>query len=92
MGAYSAHDISHEPRLPPRDGGTAKQIRAALEHVSTSNSGQNIDSVRVALLEAWTGVGNGASISEPDLTTVASLISAGKRVWLEADGRIIAED
>lgn len=80
------------PDFPRAVAEQVRNLKAALERVSTSNSGQPVDSVRVALLAAWTGVGNGASISEPELTTVAGLISAGKRVWLEDDGKIMAED
>ena len=68
------------------------KLKAVLESVSTAHSGQTVDAVKVALLAAWTGVGNGASISDPDLTTVAGLISAGKRVWLEDNGKIMADD
>ena len=80
------------PDLPRAMAEQANKLKAALESVSTLNSGQPVDSVKVALLSAWTGVGNGASISEPELTNVAGLISAGKRVWLEDDGKIMAED
>jgi hypothetical protein len=68
------------------------KLKAALERVSASNSGQPTDSVKIALLAAWTGVGNGASISDPELTHIASMISAGKRVWLEDNGKVMAED
>jgi hypothetical protein len=80
------------PNFPRELADQMNKLKAALESVSTSKSGQPVDAVRVALLEAWTGVGNGATISEPDLTTVASLISNGKRVWLEDNGKIMAED
>jgi len=80
---------------PDFPGAMAEQVRklkAALERISTLNSGQPVGSVKVALIAEWAGVGNGASISEPELSTVACLISAGKRVWLEDDGKIMAED
>jgi hypothetical protein len=80
------------PDFPRAMAEQVKKLKAALDRVSTTNSGQAVDSVKVALVAAWNGVGNGASISEPELTTVAGLISAGKRVWLEDDGKIMAED
>lgn len=80
------------PDFPRTMAEQVRKLKAALESVSTLNSGQPVGSVKVALLAAWTGVGNGASISEPELTTVAGLISAGKRVWLEEGGKIMAED
>jgi hypothetical protein len=80
------------PDFPRAMAEQVHKLKAALEGVSTAYSGQAIDAVKAALLMAWTNVGNGASISEPDLTTIASLISAGKRVWLEDNGKIMADD
>ena len=80
------------PDFPRAMAEQVQNLKAALEGVSTAHSGQTVDAVKAALLTAWTDVGNGASISEPDLTTIATLISAGKRVWLEDNGKIMAED
>ena len=80
------------PDFPRAIAEQMNKLNAALESVSKAHSGQTVDAVKSALLSAWTGVGNGASISEPDLTTVARLISAGKRVWLADNGRIMADD
>lgn len=80
------------PDFPRQMAEQVNKLKAALESVSKSHSGQPVDAVRVALAAAWNGVGNGASISEPDLTIVAGQISAGKRVWLEDNGKIMADD
>ena len=80
------------PDFPRAIAEHVNKLKAVLESVSTAQSGQPVDAVKVALLAAWTGVGNGASISDPDLTTVAGLISTGKRVWLEDNGKIMADD
>lgn len=80
------------PDFPRAMAEQLHKLQAALEGVSTARSGQPVDAVKTALLTAWTSVGNGASISEPDLTTIAGLISAGKRVWLEDNGKIMADD
>lgn len=80
------------PDFPRAMAEQLQNLKAALSGVSTAHSGQPIDAVKAALLTAWTNVGNGASISEPDLTTIASLISAGRRVWLEDNGKIMADD
>ena len=84
--------LQMNPDLPRAMAEQVNKLKGAVESVSTTHSGQTIGAVKAALLEAWTGVGNGASISEPDLTAVAGLISAGKRVWLEDSGKIMADD
>lgn len=80
------------PDFPRQMAEQVANVKAALEGVSDAYSGRSIEEVKVALVTAWNGVGNGASITDPDLTTVASRISAGKRVWLERDGRIMSDD
>lgn len=40
----------------------------------------------------WAATDDGASITEPDLTATVTLISEGKRVWIEPDGTIMADD
>ena len=80
------------PDFPRAIAEQVDKLKAALESVSKAHSGQAVDAVKVALLAAWTGVGNGASISDPDLTDIAGFISAGKRVWLEENGKIMTDD
>lgn len=80
------------PDFPRQMAEQVGQVKAALEGASDAYSGRPINEVKAALGAAWNGVGNGAAITDPDLTTLASRISAGKRVWLEADGRIMSDD
>lgn len=65
---------------------------AAIDEVCRDLSGRPVHEVRPALAARWAASNEGASITEPGLTSVATLISQGKRVWVELDGRIMAED
>lgn len=67
-------------------------VAAALDEISRDYAGKPVEEVRPALAMRWAAANDGASITEPDLTNVASLISQGKRVWVEPDGRIMADD
>jgi hypothetical protein len=67
-------------------------VATALDEVSREYAGRPIEEVRPALAARWAAANEGASIAEPDLTNVARLISQGKRVWIEPDGRIMADD
>ncbi|KTS70379.1 hypothetical protein NS206_00495 [Microbacterium testaceum] len=69
-----------------------RKLQAAVEKVSSEYSGKEMQTVRRALRLQWAAVGNGAKISDPELTNVATLISQGKRVWLGDDGILMAED
>ncbi|MCR2817086.1 hypothetical protein [Microbacterium jiangjiandongii] len=80
------------PDFPRQMAQQVGKVKAALEDVWEAYAGRPLDEVKAALIAAWNGVGNGASITDPDLTTVASRISAGKRVWLEDHGRIMCDD
>lgn len=65
---------------------------AAVEEICREYSGRSVDEVRPALAARWAASNNGASITEPDLTNGSTLISKGKTVWVEPDGRIMADD
>jgi hypothetical protein len=67
-------------------------IAAAVDDISRAYSGKPVDEVRPVLAARWAVANDGASITEPDLTNVATLISEGKRVWVEPDGKIMADD
>lgn len=69
-----------------------RRTKLALESVVNDFSGRPVEEVKIVLAERWAASNEGASITEPDLTNVATLISAGKRVWIEPDGRILADD
>lgn len=64
----------------------------AIDEICRDFAGRPIDEVRPALAARWAASNEGASITEPELTNVATLISQGRRVWVEADGRIMADD
>lgn len=65
---------------------------AAVDGVCRDFSGRPVDEVRTALAVRWAASNDGAAITEPDLTNIATLIAQGKRVWVEQDGKIVAED
>jgi hypothetical protein len=67
-------------------------VAAAVDAISGEYAGRSINEIRPALAARWAAANKGASITEPDLTNVATLISQGKRVWVESDGRIMADD
>jgi hypothetical protein len=67
-------------------------VAAAMDEISRDYSGKPVDDVRHALAARWASANDGAAITDPDLTNVAELISRGKRVWIEFDGRIMADD
>lgn len=65
---------------------------AAVDAVCRDFSGRPADEVRPALASRWAASNDGAAITEPDLTNIATLISNGKRVWVEPNGKIMADD
>jgi len=67
-------------------------VVAAVDEISRDYAGKAVDEIRPALAARWAAANDGASITEPDLTNIATLISQGKRVWVEPDGRIMADD
>lgn len=68
------------------------RAQAVLVDISRDYSGKPIDEVKAALQERWASANEGASITDPELTVAAMAISNGKRVWMEDDGTIMAED
>lgn len=69
-----------------------RRTQKAVTRISSEYSGRPLSEVREALASAWAESNDGASITEPDLTNVSRYISAGVRVWIEDDGRIMADD
>ncbi|WP_157524039.1 hypothetical protein [Microbacterium sp. CH1] len=69
-----------------------RALKEVLDGVSAEFAGRPVDEIRHELSKRWASVGDGARITDPDLTTVATRISDGKRVWLEDDGRIMSDD
>lgn len=64
----------------------------ALDEICRDFSRRPVDEVRPALAARWAASNEGASITEPDLTKIAKLISEGRRVWVEPNGKIMADD
>lgn len=69
-----------------------RKLKDALDRVSTSHAGRPVDEVKLELVAQWNGVGNDASITDPQLTTIATRISVGKRVWLDDNGHVMSDD
>lgn len=65
---------------------------AAVEEISRDYSGRPVDEVRPALAARWAESNAGAAITDPELTNIATLISQRKRVWVEPDGKVMADD
>ena len=65
---------------------------AAVDEICRDFSGRPVEEIRPALAARWAASNDGASITEPDLTSIATIISEGRRVWVEADGKIMADD
>jgi hypothetical protein len=85
-------DIEWDRNVESKLREMVQRTQRALAHVNEQYAGHPVDEVKVALASAWAASNDGAAITEPDLTEVASLISNGKRVWIEDDGRIMADD
>lgn len=69
-----------------------RRIQVTVEEIVEEYLGRPVDEVRPALAARWAATNDGAQITEPDLTRVATQISDGKRVWVTNDGTIMAED
>jgi hypothetical protein len=80
------------PDFPRQLAEQIQRLGAALTSVSSKYAGRPVAEVRGALLEAVNAVGNGASISDPELSVVATRISEGKRVWITETGSIMSDD
>lgn len=80
------------PDFPRQLNEQVSKLKTVLEEVSTEYAGRDVESVKAALSARWSAVGNGARVTEPDLTTIATRISLGKRVWLEDSGAIMSDD
>lgn len=85
-------DIKFNPNFASQMNQQLRRLQAAVEKVSSEYSGQELHTVRRALRLHWTAVGNGAKITDPELTNAATAISKGKRVWLDGTGNLMAED
>lgn len=68
------------------------KLKTVLNDISAEYAGQDVEVVKAALQSRWRAVGNGADVTDPDLTNVATRISLGKRVWLENNGKIMSDD
>jgi hypothetical protein len=60
----------------------APKLQAALDRVYDECSGRPVDEVKPVLQREWTANTGGGTLSDPDLTKYASLISDGDRVVL----------
>lgn len=85
-------DFQMNPDFPRQMQEQLNKLKAVLDEVSSEHAGQDLEVVKTALRSRWRAVGNGADVTDPDLTNVATRISLGKRVWMEDDGKIMSDD
>lgn len=85
-------DFKMNPDFPRQMQEQMNRLKAVLDGISSEYAGQDVAVVKEALRSRWHAVGNGANITEPDLTTVATRVSLGKRVWIEDNGKIMSDD
>ncbi|WP_217584205.1 hypothetical protein [Microbacterium sp. GbtcB4] len=87
-----AVDFQMNPDFPRQMQEQLNKLKAVLDEVSSEYAGQDLEVVKTALRSRWRAVGNGADVTDPDLTNVATRISLGKRVWMENNGKIMSDD
>jgi hypothetical protein len=80
------------PDFPRQMRDQMDKLKAVLDGISSEHAGQDVEIVKEALRARWNAVGNGANVTEPDLTNIATRISLGKRVWIEDNGKIMSDD
>ena len=80
------------PDFPRQMQEQMNKLKAVLDGISTEYAGQDVEVVKAALRTRWEAVGNGANVTDPDLTNVATRVSLGKRVWIEDNGKIMSDD
>ncbi|MBO9057498.1 hypothetical protein JYQ29_10935 [Curtobacterium flaccumfaciens pv. flaccumfaciens] len=69
------------------------RLDAAFANVRQDQQGQPIENVKSVLEEGFAAANDGARISDPELTTCAGALAAGKRVWVDQQtGHIMADD
>lgn len=69
-----------------------ERFQPILDSVFNECAGDPIHTVKAVLVERWASGNNGASITEPELTTVAQAISEGKRAFIKDGHLFIDED
>lgn len=85
-------DFQMNPDFPRQMQEQLSKLKAVLDGISSEYAGQDVEVVKEALSARWSAVGNGANVTDPDLTIVATRVSLGKRVWIEDDGKIMSDD
>lgn len=69
------------------------RLDAAFESVRQDQQGKPIEDTKLVLAERFAAANDGAQITEPELTTCAEVLVAGRRVWVDRQsGKIMAED
>lgn len=85
-------DFHLNPDFPRQMQEQLNKLKAVLDEISTEYAGHDVEVVKTALRSRWRAVGNGADVTDPDLTNVATRISLGKRVWMEDNGKVMSDD
>lgn len=68
----------------------AKAFQPVLDDLLAEYAGQPVDTIKPVLARRWAETNDGASIEDPELTTIAQALSDGKRVVFTG-GRLITE-
>jgi hypothetical protein len=67
-------------------------LRRNLDQCQADHAGHEVNTVKAAFQEAWNSSNPDASIDDPELETCAQAISAGQRVWISDDGKIMVSN
>lgn len=64
---------------------TCSRIQPILDRIHERYAGRPVDEIKPVLAREWTEGTGGGSISDPDLTRYASVISNGRRIVLRPE-------
>jgi hypothetical protein len=59
------------------------KVQVVLDEVYEAHTGKPVDEVKPALADAWASVGEGWTLTDPNLTAYAEAISEGRRIKVE---------
>lgn len=85
MSSDTHHDAGRDVHAQIRE------LQAVVDKVSTDMCGHPSAEVRDALQREVDALGNGASISGPDLTSCAEAVAAGRSMRLTDEGRLVRD-
>jgi hypothetical protein len=62
-----------------------RRLQLILDQILEQYAGRPVDEIKPVLASEWTACTGGGSITDPDLTRYASVISRGRRIVLEPE-------